>query len=253
MTESTNQTIEQFGGGLDIQIAEPLRLSARADVTDERTSGTNSFAEARLEYDANEHITASVGVSFSDDIQGNGGTSIGGRVDYAFNDDTKIYAFGQVGLTGENTRTTDRIGAGGEIRLSSHILGGGEISTGEDGLGARASLRYQYDNGDEYYLSYDLPLRSNVTADLGTLNFGARRRYTDALSVYGEERLQFNDRGLNGLTHAYGVDYTPGNWNLGLSGEVGKIDNLDRTAFSCLLYTSPSPRDGLLSRMPSSA
>ena len=24
-------------------------------------------------------------------------------------------------------------------------------------------------------------------------------------------------------------------------------------AFSCLLYTSPSPRDGLLSRMPSSA
>ena len=231
-TESTNQTIEQFGGGLDIQIAEPLRLSARADVTDERTSGTNSFAEARLEYDANEHITASVGVSFSDDIQGNGGTSIGGRVDYAFNDDTKIYAFGQVGLTGENTRTTDRIGAGGEIRLSSHILGGGEISTGEDGLGARASLRYQYDNGDEYYLSYDLPLRSNVTADLGTLNFGARRRYTDALSVYGEERLQFNDRGLNGLTHAYGVDYTPGNWNLGLSGEVGKIDNLDRTAFS---------------------
>ena len=27
-----------------------------------------------------------------------------------------------------------------------------------------------------------------------------------------------------------------------------KIDNL-----SCLLYTSPSPRDGLLSRMPSSA
>ena len=29
---------------------------------------------------------------------------------------------------------------------------------------------------------------------------------------------------------------------------------VDRSAFSvCLLYTSPSPRDGLLSRMPSSA
>ena len=27
----------------------------------------------------------------------------------------------------------------------------------------------------------------------------------------------------------------------------------DATACSCLLYTSPSPRDGLLSRMPSSA
>ena len=28
---------------------------------------------------------------------------------------------------------------------------------------------------------------------------------------------------------------------------------LDPKDFSCLLYTSPSPRDGLLSRMPSSA
>jgi len=231
-SEATNQTIEQFGGGLDIHLSEPLRLSARADVSDDKTVGTNSFAEARLDYDANDHITASVGVSFSDDIQGNSGASIGGRLDYKFDDESKIYAFGQVGITGENTRTTDRIGVGAEVRLSKKILGGGEISTGEDGLGARASLRYQYENGDENYIAYDLPLRSNVTSNLGSLNFGARRRYSDALSVYGEERLQFNDRGLNGLTHAYGVDYTPGNWNFGLSGEVGEVDNLDRTAIS---------------------
>ena len=32
-------------------------------------------------------------------------------------------------------------------------------------------------------------------------------------------------------------------------GEIGQAEYLDR----CLLYTSPSPRDGLLSRMPSSA
>ena len=30
------------------------------------------------------------------------------------------------------------------------------------------------------------------------------------------------------------------------------LDKLDK-AYGCLLYTSPSPRDGLLSRMPSSA
>ena len=29
--------------------------------------------------------------------------------------------------------------------------------------------------------------------------------------------------------------------------------DMDLTPFGCLLYTSPSPRDGLLSRMPSSA
>ena len=33
-----------------------------------------------------------------------------------------------------------------------------------------------------------------------------------------------------------------------ISGE----DELDKV-YTCLLYTSPSPRDGLLSRMPSSA
>ena len=29
--------------------------------------------------------------------------------------------------------------------------------------------------------------------------------------------------------------------------------NTDKQQYTCLLYTSPSPRDGLLSRMPSSA
>ena len=33
-------------------------------------------------------------------------------------------------------------------------------------------------------------------------------------------------------------------------GEVAAIKNMIK---NCLLYTSPSPRDGLLSRMPSSA
>ena len=43
----------------------------------------------------------------------------------------------------------------------------------------------------------------------------------------------------------------------GLNGINISIDSLDRNTFKnvtgCLLYTSPSPRDGLLSRMPSSA
>ena len=35
--------------------------------------------------------------------------------------------------------------------------------------------------------------------------------------------------------------------------DSGEIWFENRCVFSCLLYTSPSPRDGLLSRMPSSA
>ena len=36
--------------------------------------------------------------------------------------------------------------------------------------------------------------------------------------------------------------------DIGYSGENNQV-----SFYSCLLYTSPSPRDGLLSRMPSSA
>ena len=36
-----------------------------------------------------------------------------------------------------------------------------------------------------------------------------------------------------------------------LNGRHEQIE--DEGGYSCLLYTSPSPRDGLLSRMPSSA
>ena len=41
------------------------------------------------------------------------------------------------------------------------------------------------------------------------------------------------------------------NQKLGLSGDMNRYGN--SVYFSCLLYTSPSPRDATLSRMPSSA
>ena len=37
------------------------------------------------------------------------------------------------------------------------------------------------------------------------------------------------------------------------AGHTGSLDPLASGLLPCLLYTSPSPRDGLLSRMPSSA
>ena len=38
-----------------------------------------------------------------------------------------------------------------------------------------------------------------------------------------------------------------------VSDQGGEITESETWGISCLLYTSPSPRDGLLSRMPSSA
>ena len=38
-----------------------------------------------------------------------------------------------------------------------------------------------------------------------------------------------------------------------LASDTGTLKDLPAWCKNCLLYTSPSPRDGLLSRMPSSA
>ena len=50
------------------------------------------------------------------------------------------------------------------------------------------------------------------------------------------------DLGTSGLVHTY-ID----------GGVITKSNFSKLTVTDCLLYTSPSPRDGLLSRMPSSA
>ena len=50
--------------------------------------------------------------------------------------------------------------------------------------------------------------------------------------------------------------FTSGNLTIANIDDTFKIpagDYLNKQQLSCLLYTSPSPRDGLLSRMPSSA
>ena len=231
-SENTNVGITQYGGSLNLQISDDLEFTARADVSDDKTVGTNSYAEARVDYSVGEEIVITGGVAYNNDARGNAGTSVGAKAEYNFTEDNKLYVFGQVGVEGDNTRTTDRLGVGAVVRLNKNVLAGGEVSGGEDGLGASASVRYQYNDGDEYYLAYELPLQSRVGANYGSMNIGARRRYTDALSIYGEERLQLAQGGINGVTHAYGVDYKPGNWNLTASGEVGRVADLDRVALS---------------------
>ena len=231
--EATNQAVEQFGARVTALITERIKLHARGDITDSEFIGSNSLAEATVEVAVAEATSVTVGASYSKASRGTSGTSVGARVTHKLGDDESVYAFGQVGIEGDNPRTTDRVGLGAELGLTRNILATGEISMGEDGLGARAGARWQYEDGDELYLSYDLPIRGSLASDYGTFNIGTRQRFSDALSVYGEERLQFAGRsGLHGVTHAYGVDYSPGNWNIDVSGETGRVDIFDRDAVS---------------------
>ena len=62
---------------------------------------------------------------------------------------------------------------------------------------------------------------------------------------------QYVEQELKYLTPSSYTSYTHGIWRT--KGKVGGDDLGGAGWGGCLLYTSPSPRDGLLSRMPSSA
>jgi len=71
----------------------------------------------------------------------------------------------------------------------------------------------------------------------GVLTFGAKTRFNDSLSVYGEERFGFGSNRTS-QTHAYGLNFNPSEvWSFGASFENGTIDDavfgsFDRTAFT---------------------
>ena len=73
------------------------------------------------------------------------------------------------------------------------------------------------------------------------------------LAQLGLKTACIESRGSLGGT-CLNVGCIPSKSLLNLSEEFHKVKNLSNKGIEvCLLYTSPSPRDGLLSRMPSSA
>ena len=86
--------------------------------------------------------------------------------------------------------------------------------------------------------------------DCPGLNAVIRAAVTKGVQVHGHEFVGFRDgwKGpLEGLTRPLDLADVDG-----ILARGGTILGSSRTN-PCLLYTSPSPRDGLLSRMPSSA
>ena len=87
-----------------------------------------------------------------------------------------------------------------------------------------------------------------------------------AISVLDEVSKEVQTEGWHFNTEI-DVKYTPSNGSITVGTDIIQFDPVDtsldivqrgatlfdRKNNTCLLYTSPSPRDGLLSRMPSSA
>ena len=89
---------------------------------------------------------------------------------------------------------------------------------------------------------------------LSLRDFSRQALYADLVVLGQRQREQLDDSGLPGdfvesvlIDSGKPVLVVP---YIGIQGSVGRTVVI---AWNCLLYTSPSPRDGLLSRMPSSA
>ena len=89
------------------------------------------------------------------------------------------------------------------------------------------SVNIQIDKGTDFSSTFDLNKRDNAPLDLTLYDFSAKMRKHAAAP------------GAIGFAATYGGQPAKGNLTISLT--------------SCLLYTSPSPRDLSTSRMPSSA
>jgi hypothetical protein len=138
-----------------------------------------------------------------------------------------VYAFVQDTVQRTESRPeNDRTGLGGSYQITKDLRLGAEASDGSLGFGAKLSTDYKIDERSNLYVNYtlaaDQPDALNVGRE-GTLTTGTRYRYDDATSVYAEERMQTGS-GPDGLTQAYGVDFTPNkHWTYGLKFENGTI------------------------------
>lgn len=165
---------------------------------------------------------------------------LGLRVSYAPSDDLTVYAFGKAAVRRNGLERDNRLGIGGEAALSDKVSLSGEVSGGDDGLGALARLSYRPTAEDEYYLGYTLdPTRVGAGSQLrdkGVLVVGGRRQVNEQVNTYGEVLLDRpGDR--NSLTQTFGVTYTPSAvWTVSGTVEIGEVEeatgDFDRQALS---------------------
>jgi hypothetical protein len=207
-----------------------------------------------------EQLVVSPGVRFSDRRDATAGaTDTGRRADaglrltYTIDDDRNVYVFGQgtVSRSGDR-RKNDRIGIGGETKLSEKTDLAAEVSYGSGGIGGRAQLGYKPTEDDSYYIGYALEQDRHYSAasglvgdDLGRVIVGAKHRYSERLSVFAEDSYDLFGVKRT-LAQTYGVTYTPdARWTTSANVELGHIvdgsinsgtglknSNFDRKAFS---------------------
>lgn len=248
--------VDRWGVGLSVDFSEDTSVSFQYDEVDAALRGRTKAAYGDIKQKITDGTALSIGVrhddrqiaasGFNSGIDGSR-TDVSGQLDLRISATADVYVFGQATLDRDESRArNNRAGVGANFKLNDRLSLNGEVSEGNGGLGANAQATFKRSDSSEFYLGYALSADRTDTgfatqtqslANNGTLTFGAKTRYNDSLSVYGEERFGYGQNQTS-LTHVYGLTFNPSEvWSFGANIENGQIEDdvngtFDRTAFS---------------------
>jgi hypothetical protein len=233
--------VNQSGASLKTALTDKLDLRAKMDKRAQDQSLDTSALEVDADYKLDDHWKLSTGVrkdSRTDhspvvpatQVQGDR-TDVVVRAGYDSQASWAAYGYVQdTASTSGNRDQNSRVGAGGAYRLSDRFRLNGELSGGDNGMGAQLGTEYLLSDKTTTYLNYALENERTdygVLANKGTTSAGARSKVSDTTSVFGEERYTQGDVPV-GLLHSAGIDYKPDQrWNFGAHVDAGTLrDNL---------------------------
>lgn len=245
-----NQRI--WGVYAEYDISSALTFRMAHDDYEDAKGKVKRDTSADLTYQISEYWEAAFGLKYTDLLSPGGKPEDNGsrldagvRVTWTPNDDMSLYVFGQatVSRTGSIGKN-DRLGVGGEYRLTEKISVSGEISDGTTGIGALAAINYDPTPDDRYYVGYKLdPARFEGRSqtldgtDLGGVVFGSKRKFNDVLTGYAENNYDMFGR-RRSLTTTYGVTYTPDAlWTVTGGLELGTIEDPNDSDFERQAYS----------------
>ena len=250
---------QRWGAAVKLPLGTTASIAAKYDELSSGASGSSRTGTLDL---ANRFamglggLTAKAGLRFEDRIPGLLYNSVqdGQRTDgaleleYAPSRNLAFHAFGQATLDRDASRMgNDRAGGGVRAQLTKRLSLESEVSGGNGGLGADVQFNHRLGDGSESYVGYSLFADRTDTgldsqniftrSNRGTLVVGSRQRFSDSVSVHGENRI-----GIGGtapaLTRSFGLRFDPTE-RLSFTGsfENGHIDDattglLRRTAAS---------------------
>ncbi|WP_236250589.1 OmpA family protein [Microbulbifer sp. ALW1] len=234
-----NQETEQHGAAIQVPIGERFDVGVKVDTKEQAQGLQTSSTDMELGYRLSDNwrLAAAARTDSREDyspvvpVTQKQGDRTDVAVEASYDSGADWRAFGFVQRTAElsgSREENNRVGFGGAYRVSERLTLDSELSGGDTGTAARLGTDFLVTDRTNLYLNYTLDNErtdTGVRARKGNLNSGFRSRYSDSVSIYGEERYTHGDVST-GLTHALGVDLAPSDvWNYGTSLEAGTLED----------------------------